>query len=102
MTLLGNGLLGGFFPPDQDSHQMQTWRAAGMPFGTQTAIGYGITLDYGDGYVATHGHKTAESALWRGAHMLFRSNLTRRQLRRAMTKEQRQRLVEIARNKLAG
>jgi hypothetical protein len=52
--------------------------------------------------VTVDGCRTYEEALWRAAYWLFRSNLTRRQIRKATTPRQREALTEIARRKLKG
>lgn len=73
--------------------------------GEREMVSYGQTFHYrtwggGGGSVSVSWCSTPEQALWKAAHMLFRSNLTRRQIRKAMTAEQRERLLAIARRKL--
>lgn len=65
------------------------------------AVLFGQRLDYPGGSVSVNGCIRPEDALWRAAHMLFRSSLTRRQINKALSKDQRERLLTIARKKLS-
>lgn len=63
-------------------------------------IGYGQRFEWSNGSVAVEGCESADVALWRASHMLYRSVPPRR-LRRIMTPDQRRDLKRIARQKLS-
>ena len=63
-------------------------------------IGYAQRFEWDNGcMVLAEGFATADGALWRAARMLYHS-VTPRKMRRVMSKDQRARLIEVARRKL--
>lgn len=66
---------------------------------TAPLIGCGQRFEWSYGGVSVEGFSTADGALWSAARMMYRL-ATPRVMRKTLDKDQRTRLIEIARRKL--